>query len=190
MVRVSKEKAEENKAALIASADRMLREHGYDGFSTAAVAKAAGLTEGAIFRNFPTKADLAAAAVTAGFGPVLGLLASLEGRAGVRAYIENYLGPDHRDHFPWGCPVGALSSEMHRHPKPVQLAFTTGFEALVSELTRMTGTEVRAKTLLATLAGALGMARTLRASGNVESSDALLADVKAALLDAWDTPSD
>lgn len=181
MVKVSKEKAAENRARLVSAADRALRENGYDGLSVAGVAKSVGLTEGAVFRNFPTKAALAAEAVERGYAPILALLGSLEGEAGLRAYVENYLGTDHRDHFPWGCPVGALVGEMHRHPEEVKVAFAKGEARLMQELARLAGGSERAALVLAALSGAIGIARALRAAGDRDASDAFLADVKAGL---------
>lgn len=50
-------------ARVLAVAKRHLARHGYDGMSFAAIAQEAGTTRQAIYRRWPTKADLAAAAV-------------------------------------------------------------------------------------------------------------------------------
>lgn len=50
-------------AAVIASAQNMLASHGYEAMSVVAVADAAGTTRQAIYRRWPTKADLATAAI-------------------------------------------------------------------------------------------------------------------------------
>lgn len=185
MVRVTKEQAGQNRAAIVAAADRQLRRDGYERMATRGVAEAAGLTEGAVFRNFPTKADLGAAAVQAGFAPILALLDSLpEGRDGLERYVEVYLGPDHRDHFPWGCPVGALAGEMHRHPDALTQAYAEGLAAMLEKIARLTGDPASAVTLLATLSGAIGMARLLRARGDTGAADAVLRDVAAGILRA------
>ncbi len=185
MVRVSNEQVERNRQAIVAAADRLLRAKGYDGMGTRAVAEAAGLTEGAVFRNFATKAELGAAAVTAGYVPILSMLkalADLPGDAGRVRYIEGYLAADHRDHFPWGCPVGALSGEMHRHPPEMVAAYLEGLDEMLAGIARLTGTREAAATLLATLAGAIGLARARLAGGDQPGADQVLADVRTALL--------
>ncbi len=48
---------------VLAVAKRHLARHGYDGMSFAAIAQEAGTTRQALYRRWPTKADLAAAAV-------------------------------------------------------------------------------------------------------------------------------
>ena len=49
--------------AVLASARDMLATHGYEAMSVVAVAEAAGTTRQAIYRRWPTKADLATAAI-------------------------------------------------------------------------------------------------------------------------------
>lgn len=57
------ERREATRAALLAAAVESLLEHGVGGFTTADVVRRAGLSNGALFRYFPTKADLLAATV-------------------------------------------------------------------------------------------------------------------------------
>lgn len=52
-------------AAILAAAQRHLASFGYDGMSVSAVAAEAGTTRQAVYRRFPTKADLATAAIAA-----------------------------------------------------------------------------------------------------------------------------
>ena len=58
-MRVSREKALENREQIIETAARLLREHGFDGIGVADIMKAAGLTHGGFYRNFASKDDLA-----------------------------------------------------------------------------------------------------------------------------------
>lgn len=52
-------------AAVLAVAQRHLASHGYEAMSVAAVAQEAGTTRPALYRRWPTKADLATAAIAA-----------------------------------------------------------------------------------------------------------------------------
>jgi AcrR family transcriptional regulator len=56
-------RGDERRAQLIDVALACFAEHGYDGTSTRAIAAAAGVTEGLIFRHFPTKRDLLRAVI-------------------------------------------------------------------------------------------------------------------------------
>ena len=57
------ERREATRSALLGAAVDALLEHGVAGFTTADVVRRAGLSNGALFRYFPTKADLLAATV-------------------------------------------------------------------------------------------------------------------------------
>src|SRR6202021_840719 len=76
-VKVTKEKATENRAALVKAAGRLFRERGIDGVGVAEISKQAGLTHGALYAQFPSKEALAAEAFAA---------ASQEGWQQVRAH--------------------------------------------------------------------------------------------------------
>lgn len=53
----------ETQRKLLAATTRCLVEHGYARLTTAAIARQAGTSEGALFRHYPTKADLIVAAI-------------------------------------------------------------------------------------------------------------------------------
>lgn len=57
------ERREATRSALLGAAVESLMEHGVAGFTTSDVVRRAGLSNGALFRYFPTKADLLAATV-------------------------------------------------------------------------------------------------------------------------------
>jgi AcrR family transcriptional regulator len=57
------ERRQATRSALLTAAVGSLLEHGVAGFTTADVVRRAGLSNGALFRYFPTKADLLAATV-------------------------------------------------------------------------------------------------------------------------------
>src|SRR6202171_4636160 len=61
----TKEKAAENRAALVQAAGRLFRERGIDGVGVAEISKKAGLTHGALYAHFPSKEVLAAEAFAA-----------------------------------------------------------------------------------------------------------------------------
>ena len=62
-MRISKEKAAENREKVVAAAAKLFRERGLEGVGVDALAEAAGLTHGAVYSHFKSKDELAAEAV-------------------------------------------------------------------------------------------------------------------------------
>jgi TetR/AcrR family transcriptional repressor of nem operon len=135
-MRVSKEKAAENRVALLQAASRLFRQRGIDGVGVADIAKEAGLTHGALYAHFPSKDALAAEAFSHGFA---GNLANIREWAGERRlsfedYLEGYLSPRMRDMLETGCPMAASASEVGRQDEAVSASFTGAFEAMAALL--------------------------------------------------------
>src|SRR5260370_38066471 len=63
-MRVSREKAAENRERIVETAARLFRENGFDGVGVDAIMNAAGLTHGGFYGHFRSKDDLAAEAMT------------------------------------------------------------------------------------------------------------------------------
>jgi TetR/AcrR family transcriptional repressor of nem operon len=62
-MRVSKEQQARNREQVVAAAAKLLRERGIEGIGVDALAKAAGMTHGAVYSHFASKEELAAAAI-------------------------------------------------------------------------------------------------------------------------------
>lgn len=135
-MRVSKEKAAENRVALLQAASRLFRQRGIDGVGVADIAKEAGLTHGALYAHFPSKDALAAEAFSHGFA---GNLANIREWAGNRhpsfeEYLDGYLSPRMRDMLGTGCPMAASASEVGRQDAAVSASFAHAFEAMAALL--------------------------------------------------------
>jgi AcrR family transcriptional regulator len=63
-MRVTREKAAENRERIVETAARLFREYGFDGVGVDAIMKGAGLTHVGFYGHFASKDDLAAEAVT------------------------------------------------------------------------------------------------------------------------------
>ena len=59
-MRVNRAQAAENRQNVIDVASRLFREHGFDGIGLKDLMKGAGLTQGAFYKQFASKEDLAA----------------------------------------------------------------------------------------------------------------------------------
>ncbi|TPK96526.1 MULTISPECIES: TetR/AcrR family transcriptional regulator [unclassified Mesorhizobium] len=167
-MRVSRIQAEQNRQTVIDVASRLFREHGFDGIGLKDLMKGAGLTQGAFYKQFASKEDLAAqasrramesaadrwtAATAANPGDPLG------------AVIEFYLSMDHREERMDGCPVAALGSDAARQGAEVKASFEVGIKAylevLGSMIARTDSAEINEKAMavLSTMVGAVVLSR-------------------------------
>jgi TetR/AcrR family transcriptional regulator, transcriptional repressor for nem operon len=166
MVKVSKEVARKHQDSVVNAASVAIREHGIAEASVADIARAAGLTHGAIYRHFPSKSALVAAAIRFEFDRIIGVLMQLQAQdAKASSYADLYLSPDHRDHFHWGCPAAPLAAEIHRLEAEVQTAFRDGLNGNIAALAALINpadpiaARAEAITMLSALLGALSLAR-------------------------------
>ena len=190
MVKVTKEAALKNHQGLLRATGQMMRAQGVSVATVANIAAEAGLTHGAIYRHFPSKDELAAAAISADFDTIVALLDQIASQGGSLAdYYRAYLATDHRDHFIWGCPVAPLAAEIGRTAQPVKAAFAEGLARnldAIANLSRIADrSEARAYAIsaLATLSGAMAMARATRACDPAISHQILDQSLKTLLSD-------
>ena len=135
-MRVSKEKAAENRSALLRAASQLFRQRGIDGVGVAEVAKAAGLTHGALYAHFPSKEALVAEAFAYSFDSnMVGVREWADaGHRSFDDYLEVLLSTRARDNLETGCPMTASASEIARQGDDVSARFVNAFEELVSTL--------------------------------------------------------
>src|SRR5882724_2428109 len=178
-LKVTKEKAAENRAALVEAAGRLFRERGIDGVGVAEISKKAGLTHGALYAQFPSKEALAAEAFESALkGGLEQITADLDGRpATLTDYLDWYLYGDHRDKLATGCPMAASASEVARQDKVVGERFTEGFEQLVALMERGLGASpVRAENRQRALSMMAAMIGGVAASRAVAKTDPRLSN--------------
>lgn len=82
-------RGEATRARLIEATRNVVREVGYAHASTRAIAKAAGVAEGTIYRHFPDKASLFLATVMESNAPIIAWVTALPDRAGEGTVEEN-----------------------------------------------------------------------------------------------------
>jgi TetR/AcrR family transcriptional repressor of nem operon len=143
-MKVSREKAQENRELIIDTASRLLRERGLHGVSVIDIVKAAGLTHGGFYRNFASKDDLATqaserAALNTKEVIVAGLAQIRE--EPFRALVEDYVSRRHRDDPGSGCILPALAVDAARCDYPALRAlFTTVIQDYLDELGKLAST--------------------------------------------------
>jgi TetR/AcrR family transcriptional regulator, transcriptional repressor for nem operon len=170
-VRVSKEKAAQNRRRILTAAARLFRENGIDSSGVDAITQKAGLTHGAFYSQFDSKEAVAAEAIHLALEESRHLFQkAAEGkdrRKALAKIVDAYLARAHRDSPGDGCVIAALGPDIARQPKRVRDAFTRGVKkslALLAELVPGRGGSRRYEAALATLSclvGALILARAV-----------------------------
>jgi TetR/AcrR family transcriptional repressor of nem operon len=180
-MRVSKEKAAENRERILKAASRLFRERGLS-VGVDEVASAAGMTHGSLYSHFGSKERLAAEALR------YALAGSASKYAGVETladYAARYLSIQHRDRPGAGCAVAALGNEAPRQGSAMRAAFTEGLRRMVQRLSGLARRQRRrgqdddeALAIAATLIGGIVLARAV---DDEELSDRILAACRAHL---------
>lgn len=169
-MRVSRTQAEENRQTVINVASRLFREHGFDGIGLKDLMKGAGLTQGAFYKQFKSKEDLAAQASGRALKSALGRwsrAAEANPDDPLGAVLKFYLCAGHRDEMADGCPIVSLGADAARQGSDVKAAFEAGIEAHLEILSRWTGADEneesrsKAMAILSTMVGAVVLSRAV-----------------------------
>jgi TetR/AcrR family transcriptional repressor of nem operon len=192
MVYVKREQSDENREVLLTTASRLFRERGIDGVGVAEIGREAGLTHGALYAHFRSKADLATEAFTRG------LALSREAFRGegtrrkrsVSGYLDYLLSPLNRDEPGMSCPMTASASEIGRHGMDISARFAKGFqekagafEAVMDEAIPEAERRRLGLAIVAAEIGAMAAARAV-AKSDPALSDEILKAVHAMLVKA------
>jgi TetR/AcrR family transcriptional repressor of nem operon len=169
-MRVSRIQAAENRETVINVASRLFREHGFDGIGLKDLMKGAGLTQGAFYKQFASKDDLAAQASRRAMASGLdrwSATAAANPDDPLGAVIALYLSPEHREERMDGCPVVALGSDAARQSADVKASFEAGVREYLELLSNWVGgaegedRSGRAMTILSTMVGAVVLSRAV-----------------------------
>ena len=192
-MRVSKSQMEKNRSRIVAAAGRVMRKRGISGIGVDAMARAAGMTHGAIYSQFGGKDELAAAAITQSLAQTSArwhAAAEAKGPKGSPEYfnelVRHYVSRAHRDHPQDGCAVAALASDARRHGRKVRRAMSDHVAALVDDLAAAleetaTGDEGRRDAAIASMSAMVGAVVLARAVEDPALSDRILLTVRRRL---------
>jgi TetR/AcrR family transcriptional repressor of nem operon len=187
LMRISKEKAADNRAALIRAASKLFRARGIDGVGVAEISKEAGLTHGALYAHFKSKEELALAALSYGFEQSQAGIAGIGdgGLSDLAGYLDACLSPAGRDDYAGGCPISASASEIGRQDRLLSARCAEGYIGMVQAFQRdiarrAPGADApaRAMAAVATMIGGLTVARGT-AKGNPALSEQVLKAARA-----------
>lgn len=150
---------------IVGAAARATRRSGYDGTGVADIMKAVGLTHGGFYAHFASRDAMLAEAADRAGAETVALLARVAAAAppekALLAMIRSYLSQEHVDGVATGCPVAALGSEMPRQPAKVRRAATRRIKEMIDLVARYSPDRARALTTVATMVGALVLARAV-----------------------------
>jgi len=174
-MRYEKGRKEASRQKIMEVAAERFRSDGIAATGLAAIMSDAGMTNGAFYPHFKSKAELvretvAAATSATRFGDLIA-------EDGLETAIATYLSPEHRDDPGQGCPLAALLPELARQPLETRRVYVDNFLALARQL----GSALPAKTkdpeavAMAIYATLIGSVQLARAAEGTDLSDRILA---------------
>lgn len=187
-MRLTKERAAQNRGEILDTATQLFKTQGIDSVSVADLMKAAGFTHGGFYNHFESKAELAVEAIRYAFEQSL---TELEARvigsetpfAAMADALAYYVAPEHRDEAAGGCPTGSLPVDVGRQAPDAQAAFADGLEKYIDLVSRYGGSNGSVDRecgigILSTVVGAIILSRAVR-RGRPDLSDEILAAARA-----------
>jgi len=189
-MRVSREKAAQNRERIIDAAGALFRSKGFSGIGLADIMKAVELTHGGFYGHFASKDDLVAQASERAMAHAATNWRKVVDAAPEKPYaalLRHYLSPRHRDDPGHGCALAALSGDAARCAAPVRHAFADGLQSLIDILTDAIpgrSKAVRRRKAVAAMTSLVGALTLARAVDDPELSDEILAAAQRELLDA------
>ena len=169
-MRVSRIQAAENRQTVINVASRLFRERGFDGIGLKDLMEGAGLTQGAFYKQFASKEDLAVEASRRALESASHRwsdAAEQNPDDPLGAVLAFYLSGDHREEKMDGCPIVALGSDAARQGPDVKAAFEAGIKAHLEIVGRLVAetdgkdTSGKAMAILSTMVGAVMLSRVV-----------------------------
>lgn len=168
-MRVSRAQAEENRETVINVASRLFRERGFDGIGLKDLMKGAGLTQGAFYKQFSSKDDLAAQASRRALESATRRWSTAAASSDpLEAVLEFYLSPGHLGEKADGCPLVALGSDAVRQSEAVRRPFEDGVRAhfeVLDELmddAKSSNPSSKAMAILSLMVGAVTLSRIMQ----------------------------
>jgi len=174
-MRVSREKAAENRERIVETASRLFREKGVDGVGIDAIMSGAGLTHGGFYGHFASKDDLVAEAVARALEHAVEQQSDY---ADLSDLVAGYLSERHLADRTGGCAIAALGADLARQGDGARRNLTAHVRAQIERFVRLlkNGPKARRRRrAIATLAGMVGALTLARAVDDPALSREILA---------------
>jgi len=175
-MRYEKGRKDASRQKIMEVASERFRREGIAATGLASIMSDAGMTNGAFYPHFQSKADLVRETVAAATGAQATRFGNFIAEDGLETAIEAYLSPGHRDDPGQGCPLAALLPELARQPLETRRVYADNFLALARQLAsalpaKTADPEAVAIAIYATLIGSVQLAR---AAEGTDLSDRIL----------------
>jgi len=185
-MRYEKGRKDATRQRIIEVASKQFRGGGLAATGIASVMSEAGLTNGAFYPHFASKAEL----ITKTLASELAKQNEhqkhfVDTNQGLAAAIRGYLRNSHRENAEGGCPSAALLPEIARAPRATRQAYQDGLAAIIDTLARHfpddpgEGSRRKAVAVFALLVGTMQIARAVP---NAALAQKILADAVDAAL--------
>jgi TetR/AcrR family transcriptional repressor of nem operon len=168
-MRYPPERRAKTRDVVLKAAARELRKRGFHGIGVDGLSAAAGVTSGAFYSHFSSKADVLGSVIDANLGrpfiePGDGDLATRRER--LRAHLRDYISLAHRDAPAQGCVIPALSADVARSGLAVRTIYQERMVEFIDKIALVVkgppgAREKRAWSLLSMMAGAMLIARAM-----------------------------
>jgi TetR/AcrR family transcriptional repressor of nem operon len=179
-MRHSKEEKARSRERIVQVAAQRIREAGLDAPGVAEIMQAAGMTHGGFYKHFDSRDELVAAAVAKAMREREQEISDLTGAAEdpLAAFVDWYVSAEHAADPGHGCGVAALSGDIAHSDDRLRGEYRAQVERYLGTLEQLLGSRQRATVALATMVGAIVVARAVDTPA---LSEEILADVRAAL---------
>lgn len=176
-MRYDKGRKDASRSRIMEVAAEQFRSEGIAATGLAGIMSEAGLTNGAFYPHFKSKAALVGECVAAALEDQSEQIRELLAAGGLETAIDAYLSVAHRDNPGKGCASAALLPELARQPAEARQLYTEQFLNLVRQVSAALPPQVKdpedvAFSVYATLIGTLQLARAVEGT---ELSDRILA---------------
>lgn len=176
-MRYDKGRKDASRSRIMEVAAEQFRSEGIAATGLAGIMSEAGLTNGAFYPHFKSKAALVGECVAAALEDQSEEIRELLAAGGLETAIDAYLSVAHRDNPGKGCASAALLPELARQPAEARQLYTEQFLNLVRQVSAALPPQVKdpedvAFSVYATLIGTLQLARAVEGA---ELSDRILA---------------
>ena len=175
-MRYEKGRKDASRRKIMEVASERFRSDGIAATGLATIMSEAGLTNGAFYPHFQSKADLVRESVVAAADAQSDKMRQMIAGGGLETVIREYLSPEHRDNPGQGCTLAALLPELARQPPEARAVYVERFEAMAREFAtalpaNTPDREAAAMGIYAILIGSLQLARAV---DGTELSDRIL----------------
>jgi TetR/AcrR family transcriptional repressor of nem operon len=166
-MRYEKGRKDASRRRILEVAGERFRRDGIAASGLAGIMSGAGLTNGAFYPHFPSKAALVRDSVAAALDDQSNGLQQVLARGGLERVIATYLSTKHRDNPGKGCAAAALLPELAREPSATRRLCAERILAVVRHMaaalpSQTQDREAVALGVYATLVGTLQLARAVK----------------------------